>query len=310
MSFKKGPKLLQMKYFLTLCCFALVFVQYSCNEVPPFIDLARDPGEAGPNLASDTSYVNPTLPTPQERVVVVEDFSGVACNNCPKGNQVVADLIEEHDGRVIGMTLHAGNFAAPRPENVDTFLTPETTELSTFLNVVGYPSAAIDRFQFPTAFSLVIPQTNTWVGYTEERLAVAPPVNLEIIAEYDEGIRRFTATVKATYTQAMPDENPHNISIFMLESGIIDLQDTNDTDSFPSGKIQNYEHNHVVRDMMTPAAGTQLTSEPIVAGLTVEKEYTMLLKEKWHSENMNIVAFVHKTGDSKEILQGAEEHVE
>lgn len=299
-----------MKYFLTLCCFTLVFVQYSCNEVPPFIDLAREPGEAGPNLLSDSSYVNPTVPTPQERIVVVEDFSGVACNNCPKGNQVVADLIEEHDGRVIGMTLHAGNFALPRPENVDTFLTPETTELSTFLNVLGYPSAAIDRIQYPNEFSISVPQTNAWAGYTEERMEIAPPVNVEIISEYDKDIKRFTATIKATYTQDMPDESAHNISIFLLESGIIDLQDTNDTDAFPSGKIENYEHNHVVRDMMTPASGTLLTSGPFVAGLTVEKKYTMLLKEKWNSENMNIVAFVHRTGDSKEILQAAEEHVE
>lgn len=293
-----------IKYFLTLTTLCFLFIQFSCDEVAPFIDLAE------PNTALnllDTSYIVSDVPEAQDKVIVIEDFSGVACVNCPKGNEEVQELIDQYDGQVIGMTLHAGNFALPRPQNIDTFSTPETEALATFLNVVAYPSATIDRFKFEDEFSESILTRSNWAPLTAERLTVPTPVNVQLENSFNQDNNQLISTVKVTYLEEMAGE-AHNISIFLLEGGIIDLQDTNDPD-VPSGKIPDYEHNHVVRDMLTPAQGTLLSSKAIVPGLVVEREFAFILKNKWKPENMEVVAFIHKTGDSKEILQAAEAHV-
>lgn len=289
-----------VKYFLALTSLCFILIQVSCDEVPPFIDL-----EEPDKTLIDTSYIITDIPAAQEKIMVIEDFSGVACVNCPKGNATVQDLIEEYDGRVIGMTLHAGTFAKPRAQNVDTFAIPETEDLAIFLNIQGYPAATIDRFEFESGLSTSI--TSTWPVLTAERATATTPLNIELQNSFNEEDNQLIANVKVTYLEEMAGET-HNISIFLLESGIIDLQDISDPD-VPSGKIPDYEHNHVVRDMLTPAQGTLLSSEAIVPGLVVEREFALTLKSKWNPENMEVVAFVHKSGDSKEIIQAVEEHV-
>jgi len=308
------------KYLLPLIGLFFVLTQFSCDEVPPFIDIEEEIMEPDTSMIDtsdivmdtiillDTFYISGTIPTAQEKIVLIEDFSGVACVNCPKGNEMVEELINEYNGRVIGMTLHAGNFANPRPENADSFRIPETVNISTFLNVIAYPSAAIDRFKFEGEFALTITNRNTWPIRTAERIETTAPVNLEISTTFDASTNRLTALIKAVYTETIIEEI-HNLSVFVLESGIIDRQDTNDPE-VESGYILDYEHNHVVRDMMTPATGIQLNSEEIVPGLTIEKEFTMIIPEKWVPANMEVVATVQKTGISKEVLQAAEAHVE
>jgi len=289
-----------MKHWI--CLIALVGI-VACTEKPPFIDLAEPvPVEAG---LVDTSFIVTEIPSPQDRVVFIEDFSGVQCVNCPKGNAKVAEIVEEHPGRVIGLTLHAGEFAVPFGNNIskEEFVTEETVDLDGFLGIQVYPSITIDRHAFNGEVPITGQFINTWNILAEERLEVPTPVNLTLSQTYNEADSTYRIRFEAVYTQDVADE-AHNYSIFLAESGIIDAQLSSDTELYPpNGLIREYVHDHVVRDMITPSLGNSLTSENLVEGLSIIKEFKLTLDENWVADNMEIIAIVHNSGELKEIIQ-------
>ncbi len=287
-----------MKQYISLISFVAFIIAFSaCEEVPPPIDLQAP-------VVGDTSYVSTDVPSPQEKKVVVEEFSGIRCVNCPAGNAYIVDVSDQNPGKVISMTLHASEFANPLPFSNESFETEETKFLSEFLNVRGYPSASVDRLVYAGQddISMLAPYSN-WGIAIDERLATSPKVNIELSAEYDASDRSIRVQTDMIYTESVP--GTHHLSVFLLENGIIDPQQTSDTENHPTGIIMSYEHNHVVRKMLTVSQGIPLPNDGMDAGWTIVRILEDNLDEAWVAENCEIVAVVHQTGDSKEVLQGA-----
>jgi len=252
----------------------------------------------------DTSYMVGEIPAKQDKIVVIEEFSGVACVNCPQGAKKVEEIIEAYPGRVISTTMHAGGFAEPFANSQEDFAIDETEDLNTFFTVSGYPAAVIDRAIFDgQAQEAIAANLTSWEVFTEERLQLETPVNLTVTMEYNDETRRLKARVEAVYTNTVEAE--HKLSVFLVESGIIDLQDDIDL-----GLVEDYEHNHVVRDMLTASRGIVLYEGIKEAGLMVVREFAIVLADNWKPENCEVLTFVHKSADSKEIVQGAKVKVE
>ena len=279
-----------------LASIVFIFGLSSCEEVPPPIDFFVP--------LADSTFVASDVPQKQAKVVVLEEFSGVKCVNCPQGNTFVEGLLEEHDDQLISMTLHAGQFAIPLSSSEESFSTEETEIIDDFLEVGGYPAATVDRIQFSGQdfVSMTFP-FSSWATAVEERIQTSPSVNLTLSkVEADESERYYRLKVEMIYTEDLSKNN--NLSLFILESGIIDPQLTSDP-AVVGGYIGEYEHNHVVRTMLTSPLGTSVNDGGIVKGLTVIKEFEVNFEESWDLGHLEFVAFVHNSGDSKEILQGA-----
>ncbi|OWY21215.1 hypothetical protein C7N43_10530 [Sphingobacteriales bacterium UPWRP_1] len=263
----------------------------SCKEIPPFIDFTE--------ILSDTTYLD-VVETPQSRIVVLEEFTGVRCVNCPAGHEESRNIAEAHPGRFVYMSLHAGFLTAPYPESQQQFVIEETTFLYDFLETLAVPAAAIDRVKFPNENTIALLNANTWAAKVEQELQKPTPVNLYLTREYDPETRNLRVTAKLSYTQTITTDN--NLSVFIAESHIIDPQ------LIPDGASSivkpDYEHNHVVRDMFTAPQGIVINAEK-VPGRVVIKVFEMVLPDEWVAENCEITAFVHNAGTNKEILQGA-----
>ena len=74
-----------MRKFLSVVSAAALLALTSCEEKGPAIDFG------GGATAVDTTYLG-TAPTAQQRIVVVEEFTGGMCANCPKAR----DLLTGH----------------------------------------------------------------------------------------------------------------------------------------------------------------------------------------------------------------------
>lgn len=264
--------------------------------------------EVGPSIEfevplADTCYMSAQVPAKQAKVVVVEDFSGVQCVNCPAGNAAVQLILDTHPESAIGLTIHGGDLAIPYGDSAHDFVSDETAELNGFLGVFGWPAATFDRVQISGQQNVfVLGQFSSWLAFTEQRMVEETIVNINIDNNWEESERTVRTKIEMVYTASDPEN--HKVSIFLVESHIIDPQ------LDVTGKIQDYEHNHVVRDMFTIATGTGVCDEPVVAGLTVEKEFELIgIPESWNIDNCHVVAMVHRSGESKEVLQGAEETI-
>ena len=69
--------------------------------------------------------------------------------------------------------------------------------------------------------------------------------------------------------------------------------------------VEEYEHNHVMRDMFTICDGNVLTT-PMLTVDEVIKSYSMTIPADWVVGNCHVVAFVNLGGASKEVLQAHE----
>ena len=110
---------------IILLSIVIISVLSCCDEIPPTITLCQT-----------------------SRVVVVEEFTGVSCVNCPTGAEKLEMLSSQNPGKIITVGIHAGYYATPKPSNLYHELRcPDGINLeATYLGPVsGFPSATINR---------------------------------------------------------------------------------------------------------------------------------------------------------------------
>lgn len=274
--------------FITASCF------FSCTEIGPDIDFT--PVDTS---LTDTTYVETTAETPQQRVVLFEDFTGVQCVNCPSAHEATADLLNTYPDQLIVVAEH-NYFLGAYPESAEDYRIPEADDLNNYLGpALGWPAGVVDRYDFAGTGNLTTLLISNYVPFVEDRLDEPTFCNVYITNSYDSDARKLNTLIKVVYTADIAIEN--HLSVMILESGIIDLQ------LGLSGIDENYVHDHVLRDMLTPSTGTTLSAEKN-AGRVFEKEFSIVLPDNWNETNLEIVAFVHNfTNDNKEVLQGAKQ---
>jgi hypothetical protein len=260
------------KYIFLLLGAAFLFD--ACDEIPPVTK-----GSSG------------------TRTVLIEEFTGVRCVQCPAGSVAIQDLLALHGDRLVAVSIHAGDFSPPYPNSQYDFRTEEGSQLINYLDVpFGYPSASIDRKLFPGQFDLQLGQGD-WAGFISSELAIEPKLRINVEPSFDAGTRELKATVKLLVDETIPDADVR-LSLMITESEIHDLQIT-PTSATP---IPDYTHRHVLRGMMTNWDGDPI-GEPLTQGAVVEKNFTFTMPEEWKEEHCEIVAFVSLAGSSKEVLQ-------
>ena len=266
-----------------LCC--SMFFYFGCEEVGPNITI----GGGGNGPGTDV----------QARNILIEEFTGVQCVNCPEGSDVIESLKETYGARLIPISIHAGFFSNPYPESAHDFRTLAGDEIEQSLGpVTGWPAAIINRKVFDGASGLVVGK-NTWAGYMAQEITTTTPVEVNISKSFDPVTRLLDVTVDLSFVETIND--PILISVMITENNIPDYQIT------PDGKLPDYIHKHVLRGMMTDSGGNSF-SNSTNAGDSGSDAFTMTLPASWDESKCEIIAFVHSV-TSKEVLQAYAAHV-
>jgi len=56
--------------------------------------------------------IQPVVPG-GDRIVLLEEFTGKGCTNCPKGSREIENLLAIYDSNLVVVSIHAGFFANP-----------------------------------------------------------------------------------------------------------------------------------------------------------------------------------------------------
>ncbi len=275
---------------------AILMTFTSCEEVGPTIDLSPD---------EEVVYMADVVEAKQDRVVMVEEFTGVQCVNCPLGHEKTAEIVEENPGRVVAMAIHAGDLAGfLTGYSEQEFVVEDSEELYTFLGIIAVPCAIIDRHVFENESEIFSYNRSIWKTYVEERLTEPTKANLKIEANYNEAKDSLGVLVTVHYTEDVTEDN--YISVGVIENKIVDAQ------KLPDDSVDDdYVHEHVLRDMLSPSNGKILIGldQPKPAGTTIEKAFGLSpVPDNWVLENSYIYAKVHGRGESSDVLQAAEVH--
>lgn len=266
-------------YSLFAICYLLL---NNCTEIPPDIN-PIDPNPGSGNV---------------QRSVLVEEYTGVRCVNCPAGSEALQALSNIYGDRLAIISLHAGFFAPPYAESKYDFRTPDGDNLLNYLgSPLGYPAAVVDRRLFDGEARLQLGQSQ-WAGYIAQEIAEVPKVKIELQQNYNDTNRQLDLTVNLQILESLEDKDVR-LSVALTEDDIEDVQLT------PTGKQADYKHKHVLRAMLSNFDGNPL-SESLTSNIKVARNFTYTLPAEWNADHCKLIAFVHLGGDKKDILQVAQ----
>ena len=282
-------------FYLPVVWLALVLVfTSSCEELGPDINLGGNNRAEG---LIDTSYIAATVEAPQDKVVLLMDFTGVKCKNCPLGKSQVEDLMNLYPGGLAVIGVYSEFLCEPYPGDPD-LRTEDAENLQGLLEpFFGKPSAAVDMHEFAGSQSIMEVQLNKWANYVQQRSTLTPPVNLTVENSYNATTRELIITASLHYTDEVIGDN--RIAIVILENNIVagQLHPDNSVDT-------NYIHKHVLREVLTPTNGESLNVDK-VPGRVVIKQFSYTIPVEWDAEHLEVVGYVHRFGGSFEVLQAA-----
>ena len=265
----------------------------SCKEIGPMIDMGQT------TLAGDTLYQEASPDVVKGRNVLIEEFTAVRCNNCPLGHSDLKNLENQHGERIVVVGVHSGPLSTPYPNPRYDFRTPESTFIDSYLGgVLLQPSAAINRTRFPAETSLILDRPK-WTGYIESELAQNAPVNIYLTSEYDPATRIVKLNMRNRFSQDLTDTLA--ITVAITESNMVEDQ------KLPDNSVDTgYTHKHVLRKIITPFSGRTITNYNFPRGTVLVRNFVDTLRSGWVPENCQLVAFIHKTGQVKNVIQAAE----
>ena len=277
---------------LLLTCFvaAILLTMSACEEISPQLNIADDPGGA---VSSDL--------VDQPRGVLVEEYTGVRCVNCPAGAEAIAQLKDIYGKRLVPVSLHTGFFSNPYPESTIDFRTADADAVEAFTGApIGYPSSVIDRKQYQGEASLQLSRS-TWAGYVGLQLMEEPAVAVGLSLDLNDDSRVLTIDVELLGREGT-DGREAFITVLLLENRVIDVQLT------PEDKVLDYSHEHVLREAITAPIGESIGA--FAAGATGEESYTVTIPSDYATENIEVAAFVHYAdadAGGKEVVQAVSE---
>ena len=244
--------------------------------------------------------------SPQNKKVVLEEFTGIKCTFCPDGHKRANELKAANKGNVFLVNIHSGGYATPAAGEPD-LRTTEGDAIDDASGLTGYPAGSINRFKSPRAESRA-----NWSASANTVLAQSSPVNTYVKSFFDRKTRELTTEVEVYYTA---DGSANNkLTVMLTQDNILGPQ-TGGTTYYPENFVgDQYKHNHVLRDVLTPGGAWGETISETSKGSYIYKKYVTVLPEKIKNVpltffNLNVVAFVSES-DNNNILTGAEASVE
>ena len=216
--------------------------------------------------------------SPTQKNILIEDFTGMRCVNCPNAAAEIQTLSNYYEGRIVSVAIHP---------KIGDFHGPLATELATtyaeHYGIESLPKGMVDR-QSPEDF-------DKWSTTVYQRAsAVVPGVNIVANTHFAELTRQLTIDLNFTAEAALNAD----LQVWLTESNITSFQ------SMPDGSINtNYTHNHVLRDAVNGTWGeaVQLTAD------ATQLTYTYNVPEEWNAQHMAVVAFVSNEDGVLQVIE-------
>lgn len=234
-----------------------------------------------------------------KRVVLLEEFTGHQCQNCPDAHAVAKVLKDQYGSQLAVVAIHAGNFANVSSDYPYDFRSEAGTELFTFFNSFAVPSGMINRRDYSSSRTHLKTFTS-WNGLIAEEVAKDPDVDIRITKNYVSSTRQLSVKVDLRGLRSVAGN--FRLSLFLTESGIISPQ------KHGSQRIENYVHNNVLRTTFNGTYGVPVMSGGIGLNKSETYEYTVAIPGDWIAENCEIIALVYDA-DTYYVSQAARMYV-
>lgn len=258
-----------------------------CDRVKgPFVEVQED---------IDTSW-KPVFPerTNPIKKVLLEDFTGHQCGNCPRAHEEALSIYNQYPGKVVIVSEHVGYFAEIRNSNKYTydFRTTVGNEIDNEFgaSAAGLPKGMINRMIYNNS---KIHDKNVWNSIVSQALQNPIQADIQILYKWNDTQEKLNVAVQAKNIQTT--ESDLKLFVFLVEDSIINWQ--KDYSKNPQD-IPDYAHRHVLRASFNGAWGESVTWN----NQLFEKKYALSVNSEYNKNHLYVVAALYNNV-SKEIIQ-------
>lgn len=213
-------------------------------------------------------------PADVKRRVLLEDFTGQRCVNCPKASDEIKALQEQYgEDHVIAVGIHSGPLGFYTKGDYLGLSTEVGDEYYDHWALEYQPVGLIDRGA-PLEYT-------AWNARIREELEKTAPVEIDIELHQKDN----QLTVRAE-VMGIDGTTSGKLQLWLTEDGITAFQ------MMPDGtRNMEYIHRHVFRAAIN---GTWGESVSVAEGETfTTKDYLFAIPEGWNADRLSVVAFVY-----------------
>lgn len=244
-----------------------------------------------------------TIDTTNTRKILLEDYTGHTCPNCPEGTQIGQALQNLYGGKVIMIAVHAGFFARPL---ADPFTADYRTIAGDAWNnefqFSSYPNGLVNRKYVDSALIL---SPDKWAGAIDSLVILPADAGITIACSVDTLSRVVTADITSKFINDI--EGTFNITLCVVEDGIVSAQKNSIPAVGPTPIIYNYEYKDMLRATITDPWGDFLKFGP-EPGEKYLSHFVFSLDPGIVIKNASLVAFI-SNANTKEILQAEKKKI-
>jgi hypothetical protein len=211
--------------------------------------------------------------------------------------------MEANPGRVFGINIHQGGFAA-------MYTTQWGNALANQTGLEGYPAGTVNRHLFPGGGVTALSRAD-FVSCGNQIKEMSSFVNVAAQASIDAATRTLTVNVEVYYT-GNAETGSNYLNVALLQDSIIGPQGGASSNPEQVTADGQYIHMHMLRDLLTGQWGEALSVEGsavIPQGTLFQKTYTYTIPAYMSDavvklSQLHLVVFVTK--DHQEIYTGSE----
>jgi hypothetical protein len=272
-------------FVMTIALFGLVCLFSKCDKIEgPYYEILtnEDVNVTFPDLDPSTVY----------RKMLIEEFTGHRCTNCPQGHQTLENLHQQYGDTLIAVGVHFGSLAKPLGETFSyDFRTEVGNAIGAEYAIDAIPKAIVDQVFKEGGWS-----RDQWATVLKEVDRSTVYAAIQLINEFGNSNKTLKVNAKVTMLEDNP--NPVMLAFYLVEDGIVKPQKDGNQD------ILDYVHNHVLRASLNGVYGASLNGgNPIPKGGSDVYAASIDMSETdWVPENCYVVAILSDQ-TSKKVLQ-------
>lgn len=231
-------------------------------------------------------------PPEVSRAVLIEDFTGQRCINCPAASAEIAAIQQQYgEDAVVAVAIHSGPFGHFPPGGEKSKRYPLCTETgdSYFKYWTGGWNTSQPAVMVNRSGDIL---HGKFAGAVSKALAQKTPVKLTMDIERDAGGKDFTVNVSALSAEDVSGK----LQVWVLEDDIMGIQ-------FFDGNVVNeeYIHKHVFRSSVT--ADIYGDGFNLPAGNEKTASYKVIGDDGWETANLSVVAFVYNSDGVLQVVR-------
>lgn len=221
------------------------------------------------NIDENDRYIE-VDPIVSQRRVLLEEFTGQRCTNCPAAHAVIEKLEEQYGDELVVVSIHAGNFGIAAPNGL---MQPEGNEYASHWGVTAYPAGVVDR-------TGAVMTSDAWAAAIRAEAEKITDLVIDMEAVLSDDGKKVDVSTRMLTSGSVKGK----LQLWLVENGIIGFQIDG------SNRLQDYEHNNVFRACINGLWGEDVSLSP---NYYHEAENSIELDPAWNTENLVVVGFVY-----------------